>query len=95
VTLATRLFAGVLLAVLLLGAGVHAVAAVDSGVDSASASDTIQTESTADGSATDDAATTDGFTATELLTLNFSVKRLLVSLGFIGALVARRQGRAA
>jgi hypothetical protein len=88
VTLATRLFAGVLLASLLLGAGLHAVAAVDSGVDSASVGDSAQAESTADGATTDD-----GFTATELLTLDFSVKRLLVSLGFVGALVARRQGR--
>jgi hypothetical protein len=88
VILATRLFAGVLLASLLLGAGLHAVAAVDSGVDSASVGDSAQAESTADGATTDD-----DLTATELLTLDFSVKRLLVSLGFVGALVARRQGR--
>lgn len=90
-TFATRLFAGVLLAALVLGAGVHAVAAVDSGVDSTNASGTVQAESAADGPANDDATTDEGFAATELLTLDFSVKRLLVSLGFVGALVARRQ----
>lgn len=93
--LATRLFAGVLLAGLLLGAGVHAVTAVGSGVDSTNASGTVQAESAADGPTNDEATTDDGFAATELLTLDFSVKRLLVSLGFVGALVARRRDRVA
>lgn len=94
VTLATRLCAGVLLACLLLGVGAQAVAAVDSGVDSANAGHTAAVESTEADTTGDDSATTDdGYASSDLLTLDFSVKRLVVSLGFVGALVARRQNR--
>lgn len=88
-----RLCAGVVLACLLLGAGVQGVAAVDSGADSEAAGLTSPLESTADEASGDESAADDDSPAADLLTLDFSVKRLLVSLGFVGALVARRQDR--
>lgn len=90
-TLATRLGVGVLLACLLLGLGAPSVAAVDGGTDTPGADPTAQFES-ADGATTagSSSATTEPSSARELLTLDFSVKRLVVSLGFVGALFARR-----
>lgn len=95
-TLATRLGVGVLLACLLLGLGAHSVAAVDGGTDTSVADPTAQFE-TADSATTDSSstATTESSSVAELLTLDFSVKRLAVSLGFVGALFARRHKQTA